>query len=89
MAQQARTVGAVLLGPGRATPAAAGAGERTFHCQNEFVGPRDLGLEDAYIRNVARDRNEWLIRHAGSSLVSNRRFGWIMPQSRMRRNHYM
>ncbi len=49
MAQQSGAIRAVLPGQGCTTAAAAGAGTRTFCGQNEFVGPRDLGMEDAHI----------------------------------------
>jgi len=54
--------------------AAAGAGARTFHGQNELAGGRDLSLEDAHIRNIKRYRNEWLIRlsrHGSGDLVDS------------------
>lgn len=89
MAQQSGAVRAVLLGQGRATTAAARAGERTFHGQNEFASARDLGLKDTHIRNVKRYRNERLIRHAGSSVRSDGRFGQIISHVRIRRNHYI
>ena len=78
MAQQARLVHAVALGDGAPTAAASRAGQGAFDGEDELARLGQLGLEDADIGDIERDRDERLLGHRG--LPSSGRYGYGKSQ---------
>ncbi len=70
MAQQPRLIDAMALGDGTPAASAGRTRQRAFDSQHEFPRLGDLGLEDAHIRDIERDRDERVLGHQKPSLPS-------------------
>ena len=89
MAQPSRLVQAVAFRDGAPTAPAGCGGERALDGENEFAILGQLGLENAHIRNIERNRDKRMLGHAVPSLRSSVNPGTILHHLAPPRNRYI
>ena len=82
MPQQTGLVQAMAFGDGAPAAPAAGTGKRAFDGEDELAMLVQLGLEDAHVGDVERNRNERMLGHYGSSFIT----GETRPDSALSRS---
>lgn len=62
MAEEAWLVDTMGFGNGASTAAAGGTGQRAFDGEDDLAMLVHLGLEDAHVGDVKRNRDQWVLR---------------------------
>jgi len=89
MPQQTGLVQAMAFGDGAPAAPAVRTTERAFDGEDELARLRHLSLEDTDIRDIERDRDQWVFGHHKPSLRSRANDRAIVNHFSPRRNSYI